>query len=95
MMKWRPLHGPSAVLTRVSASASSLFPQAFARLDANPEANLAISDLKGFGRDFTWALPEYDAMDLRYTNMFHCSAVMHRSLWDSVPGGYPTTTLFG
>jgi len=69
--------------------------KAFARLDANPEANLAISDLKGFGRDFTWALPEYDAMDLRYTNMFHCSAVMHRSLWDSVPGGYPTTTLFG
>jgi hypothetical protein len=70
--------------------------QAMALLDGSQgRANLAISDLKGFGRDFTWILPEYDPLDLRYTNMFHCSAVFHKSLWDAIPGGYPTTTLFG
>uniref|UniRef100_A0A061SAT3 Glycosyl transferase n=1 Tax=Tetraselmis sp. GSL018 TaxID=582737 RepID=A0A061SAT3_9CHLO len=69
--------------------------KAFAALDAGAGANLAIADLKGFGRDFKWVLPEYDATDLRYTNMFHCSAVIHKSVWDAVPGGYPTTTLFG
>lgn len=70
--------------------------KAMALLDGSQGgANLAISDLKGFGRDFTWILPEYDPVDLRYTNMFHCSAVFHKSLWDAIPGGYPTTTLFG
>lgn len=62
----------------------------------NPDAHLAIADLKGFGDwDYEWILPTYDAVDLRYTNMFHCSALMRRELWEAVPGGYPTTTLFG
>jgi hypothetical protein len=51
---------------------------------------------QGFGAwEYSWRLPEYDPLDLLYTNMFHCSAVFHRSLWEAVPGGYPTTTLFG
>lgn len=65
-------------------------------LTKNPDAHLAIANLKGFGDwDYEWILPEYDAVDLRYTNMFHCSALMRRGMWESVPGGYPTTTLFG
>ena len=64
--------------------------------ETHPRAHLAIANLKGFGDwDYEWILPEYDAMDLRYTNMFHCSALMRRRLWEAVPGGYPTTTLFG
>jgi len=52
--------------------------------------------VQGFGAwEYSWRLPEYDPLDLLYTNMFHCSAVFHRRLWDAVPGGYPTTTLFG
>eukprot|EP00873_Tetraselmis_striata_P024002 jgi/Tetstr1/444266/TSEL_032158.t1 len=76
--------------------ATDFLEKAMALLDgANGRANLAIANLQGFGRDFTWILPEYDPLDLRYTNMFHCSAVFHKSLWDAMPGGYPTTTLFG
>ena len=65
-------------------------------LSSHPDAHLAIANLQGFGDwDYEWILPEYDPVELRYTNMFHCSALMRRQIWEKVPGGYPTTTLFG
>ncbi|QDZ22339.1 LamGL domain-containing protein [Chloropicon primus] len=58
--------------------------------------NLVISDLKGFGAwEYAWHVPEYSARDLKYSNMFHCSALFHKSLWQAVPRGYPIETLFG
>ena len=70
--------------------------KAFALIDASNGTNLVIADLKGFGAwEYSWNLPEYDPYDLRYTNMFHCSALFHKSLWRQVPGGYPVSTLFG
>ena len=60
------------------------------------ECNLVIADLKGFGAwEYAWHVPEYSARDLRYSNMFHCSALFHKSLWQAVPRGYPVETLFG
>ena len=58
--------------------------------------NLVIADLKGFGAwEYAWHVPEYSARDLKYSNMFHCSALFHKSLWQAVPRGYPIETLFG
>lgn len=60
------------------------------------KCNLVIADLKGFGAwEYAWHVPEYSARDLRYSNMFHCSALFHKSLWQAVPRGYPIETLFG
>ncbi|KAK3288926.1 hypothetical protein CYMTET_3613, partial [Cymbomonas tetramitiformis] len=74
----------------------SFLEQAVALIDADNTTNLVIADLQGFGAwEYSWRLPEYDALDLLYSNMFHCSALFHRSLWQAVPGGYPPTTLFG
>ncbi|GBG71528.1 hypothetical protein CBR_g8946 [Chara braunii] len=71
------------------------FEKALAIIDSDDDVNLVIADLKGFGEwEYSWRLPEYNPEDLRYTNMFHCSAVFKKSLWSTV-GGYPTTTLFG
>jgi len=70
--------------------------QALRIMHADNATNLVIANLKGFGAwEYSWRLPEYDALDLRYTNMFHCSALFRKSLWAGVPDGYPTTTLFG
>ena len=73
--------------------------EAFARIDessSDAQLNLVIANLKGFGtKNYHWNLPEYDAYDLRYSNMFHCSALYRRELWDSVPGGYPVATVLG
>ena len=73
--------------------------EAFARIDDGPRGNrlnLIIANLKGFGtKNYHWNLPEYDSYDLRYSNMFHCSALFRRELWESVPGGYPVATVLG
>ena len=58
--------------------------------------NLVIANSKGFGtKNYHWNLPEYDSYDLRYSNMFHCSSLFRRELWENVPGGYPVATVLG
>ena len=58
--------------------------------------NLVIADLRGFGAwEYSWRLPVYDALELRHTNMFHCSALYHKSLFAALDEGYPPDTLFG
>ena len=66
-------------------------------LEGNPQSMLAIADLKSFGREkFYWSIPTWDSEALKYHNMFHCSALIRRSLFtDFVPQGYPTTVIFG
>ena len=73
--------------------------EAFSRIDngtLDTRLNLVIANLKGFGtKNYHWNLPEYDSYDLRYSNMFHCSALFRRELWENVPGGYPVATVLG
>jgi len=73
--------------------------EAFSRIDngtLGTRLNLVIANLKGFGtKNYHWNLPEYDSYDLRYSNMFHCSALFRRELWENVPGGYPVATVLG
>eukprot|EP00899_Mesostigma_viride_P004441 jgi/Mesvir1/13999/Mv02851-RA.3 len=69
---------------------------AMAAVDRDPSINLVIADLKGFGAwEYSWRLPEYDPLDLRYANMFHCSALYRATMWRAVRGGYSPSTLFG
>eukprot|EP00958_Prasinococcus_capsulatus_P003418 scaffold307_cov390-Prasinococcus_capsulatus_cf.AAC.35 len=59
------------------------------------DVNLVISDLEGFGAwAYRWRIPEYDPVDLRFSNMFHCSAIFRKTMWSLVKG-YNPSTLFG
>jgi len=79
---------------------SSFFEKAIRELKQNSSINLIISDL-GYINDngvldpyATWEIPPWDPEMLAKKNLFHCSALFKKKLWEKTEG-YNPSLLFG